>query len=151
MENQRRVLPLLFWAWVGLLGPGPGFRALDYGKPALTLPPTGPHFDFPKHVIRGPPRKLPGLVRVRETEVWSANWLPASEPSRRLRGLERRRNAQGVQFLRRPVLFEGPRAPRSRQGARVCSQALLWQSPLLSSLLPGCRSWPLPWLEPIRN
>ena len=66
-EIHSRVLPVLFWAGVGLLGPCPGSRAgnpaLDYGRETDPLPPTGPHFDFPKNKCPRSPRKLPGLVR----------------------------------------------------------------------------------------
>lgn len=101
-ENQRRVLPLLFWAWGWVTGarswvPRVGNPALDYGEEADPLPPTGPHFDFPKHKSPRSPWKLPGLVRA------SGKLRSGAKPGcRRVSqvddsgGLERRRNAQGV-------------------------------------------------------
>lgn len=82
---------------LGYLGPGPGFRALDYGEEADPLPPTGPHFDFPKHKSPRPPRKLPGLVRASgKLRSGAQPGCPRVSQVDDSGGLERRRNAQGV-------------------------------------------------------
>lgn len=88
-ENQRWVLPLLSGAWDWVTG-ARGSRTWG------TLPwTTGKRLTpfllpvplrFPEAQVSPAPSETSRLgPRVRETEVWSAAWLPASEPCRRLR------------------------------------------------------------------
>ena len=88
-ENQRRALPLLFGAWDWVTG-ARGSRA--WGTLPWTTGKRLTPFLLPvplrfteAHVSPAPSETSRLGPRVRETEVWSAAWLPASEPCPRLR------------------------------------------------------------------
>ena len=130
-ENQRRVLPLLFWAWGWVTGaPAWGTPPWTMGKRLTPSHPPPPPRSPEAQVSPAPLETSPLGSRLREAEVWSTAWLPESEPSRRLR-----RPGEEKECPECPLVFEmtlsflwkvpAPPGPKGTGSACLLSEALL--------------------------